>query len=74
MNKLNPDHDDSRYASSPTGMYSPHCGLDRVLLNFSGAEYLTLLLQGQVRPVVVLGCGGRWSVGMLWETNGLRVF
>ena len=49
VNELNPDHDDPRYTSSPTGMYTPHCGLDAVLLNFSGAEYLHLLLQGQVR-------------------------
>lgn len=66
MNKLNPDHDDPRYAAAPTGMYSPHCGLDRVLLNFSGAEYLTLLLQGQVRFVVFntgVGGGGGNVVG-----------
>lgn len=38
-NELNDDFEHPLY-STPLGMYSPHCGLDDVLLNFSGAEYM----------------------------------
>lgn len=44
MNELNDDFDHPVY-STPHGMYSPHCGLDSVMLNWSGAEYMYHFLQ-----------------------------
>lgn len=39
VNELNEDHDNPLY-STPCGIYQPHCGLDEVLLSWSGAEYI----------------------------------
>jgi inositol oxygenase len=41
---LNADEHDPRY-NTPTGMYGLHCGLDNVLLSWTGPEYMYFLLR-----------------------------
>lgn len=41
---LNTDGDDSRY-NTDTGIYQEHCGLDNVLLQWTGNEYMYYLLK-----------------------------
>eukprot|EP00549_Striatella_unipunctata_P009129 CAMPEP_0118705530 /NCGR_PEP_ID=MMETSP0800-20121206/19917_1 /TAXON_ID=210618 ORGANISM="Striatella unipunctata, Strain CCMP2910" /NCGR_SAMPLE_ID=MMETSP0800 /ASSEMBLY_ACC=CAM_ASM_000638 /LENGTH=236 /DNA_ID=CAMNT_0006607691 /DNA_START=87 /DNA_END=795 /DNA_ORIENTATION=+ len=41
---LNPDARDARYAS-PQGVYESNCGFDKVLLTWSGVEYMYHVLQ-----------------------------
>ncbi|MBS1618019.1 MAG: Myo-inositol oxygenase [Bacteroidetes bacterium] len=44
FNELNPDMQDPRY-NTPTGMYEPHCGLDRLELAWGHDEYLYQVLK-----------------------------
>lgn len=45
LNALNPDQHDPRYnGGSPTGMYTPHCGLDRLLFAWGHDEYMYRML------------------------------
>lgn len=42
---LDPDGGNTLYNSSATGMYEQHCGLDNVLLSWTGPEYLYYMLR-----------------------------
>ena len=44
FNALNLDRHDPRYNSSNTGMYEPHCGLDRLLFAWGHDEYMYRML------------------------------
>jgi len=44
VNELNEDYDNPLY-TTPCGIYHEHCGLDSVLLSWSGTEYAYHFLQ-----------------------------
>jgi inositol oxygenase len=42
---LNPDNNNKKYSSSASGMYQRNCGLDHVLLTWTGPEYMYHMLR-----------------------------
>ena len=67
---LNPDEQRGSYSSSPQGMYQLHCGLEQVLMTWTGPEYMYHLMQHNDVVVPEEGLAMlRYFTLLDWHTN-----